>query len=499
MRANARERLAEGASRAGDQDRTSGSRRAAWEHVVPRPRMGAARALPPARQVEHGVIDRLAPTELRCRFRKQGWTRNFRARVKAADIISALAPGQQRTPVHHSEYRPQGHRAQVDAFSPRRFGFRPDLVQPPHLLVARAAMVHFGDDDRDIVAVPRFLQAEARAELLGQLGDANRLNVDVSLMSVRAGLNVGETFDTVIEVALARQIMVEADQVRRCGAGGQLREHFLRSGLVPQPAIKRVSGHHAAGEQVERQPAPVILVIRLMLKGIGCERLPDVFRGQQFRVGDDLTDRFDRTLDRQALVDQRAERRVDVGEVRMPMAVQAGESSRGHRLVHGVPIVDPGIASRDLGRIVREQVGKLRIEQTGVPRARAMVHERGDHLDPALAEVFEPLVVPRKVELSRRLGRDRFPQDRIADRFDAETDHRVEVVEAGGVPGFDDLVTIFVADANDRTFDPAPQLQRWSGGHYSAATAVGCGRSLVLFSSMRRKVASACPTIWSML
>ena len=62
-----------------------------------------------------------------------------------------------------------------------------------------------------------------------------------------------------------------------------------------------------------------------------------------------------------------------------------------------------------------------------------------------------------------------------------------------------DRMRMLVAETDDGALDSAPQLQRWSGVHYSAATAVGCGRSLFFFSSIRLKVASACPTIWSML
>src|SRR5215213_9500128 len=118
------------------------------------------------------------------------------------------------------------------------------------------------------------------------------------------------------------------------------------------------------------------------------------------------------------------------------------------------------MAPGDLRRIVREQAGELRIEEIGVARPRAVVHQGPDHLDAMLAQMLEPLVVPGKVELAWSFRSNRLPQDRVANRLDAELDHRVEVAEARVMTGVDQLVAIVVADPDDRTFDPAPQLER---------------------------------------
>src|SRR5205085_7992724 len=89
----------------------------------------------------------------------------------------------------------------------------------------------------------------------------------------------------------------------------------------------------AACEQVEGQPAPFVFMIGLILQRLGRERLSHVFSGDEPCFRNNLSNRLDRPLDRQALVDQRAEGRVDVGEMRIPMSVEARKARRGHRLV----------------------------------------------------------------------------------------------------------------------------------------------------------------------
>ena len=85
---------------------------------------------------------------------------------------TSLAAREQRAPIPHAEHRPKGDCADVDAIGARCLRLGPDLMQPAHLLVAGAAVMDFGDRDRDAVALPRFVEAQSRSELIGERGDA---------------------------------------------------------------------------------------------------------------------------------------------------------------------------------------------------------------------------------------------------------------------------------------------------------------------------------------
>jgi hypothetical protein len=86
------------------------------------------------------------------------------------------------------------------------------------------------------------------------------------------------------------------------------------------------------------------------------------------------------------------------------------------------------------------------------------MHQAADHADSELLESLQATVVPREVALARRLRRDRFPYDGIADRLDAKGRHRIQIRQSCRVAGFDHLVAELVANTDDRTLDAAPQL-----------------------------------------
>ncbi len=137
-----------------------------------------------------------------------------------------------------------------------------------------------------------------------------------------------------------------------------------------------------------------------------------------------------------------------------------------------------------------------------------MVDQPGDDPDAGITQPLQPGVVPREIELVRAFGRDRLPQDRVAHGLDPERDHGVDIAEARGMAGVDDLAAIVIADAHHGALDPAPQFERRvpraGDGHAAAATVPRgrfsrCASLSRCASSRRRKVASAWPTIWSIL
>src|ERR671910_2756149 len=116
-------------------------------------------------------------------------------------------------------------------------------------------MMDLGDGNRDAVALPGLAEALPRPELGLQMIDPGRFDVDVGVPAVRSRLNARIAPDAVVEEPLARQIMVEADDVGRRLPGREFVELGFRGRLVAQPASERVAVDDAPGEQVEAEPA----------------------------------------------------------------------------------------------------------------------------------------------------------------------------------------------------------------------------------------------------
>src|SRR3954467_9792754 len=133
--------------------------------------------------------------------------------------------------------------------------------------------------------------------------------------------------------------------------------------------MERMSGSDPAGEQIERQPTTLVLMVRLILQGLGRERLADVLSSNELGIRDLGPNRGYCPLGCEALVDEGTKRRVDVVQVREPMPVKAREARCRHRLVDRVPPLDPRIAARNLTRLIGPPVGENRIEQIRVLRA----------------------------------------------------------------------------------------------------------------------------------
>ena len=93
-----------------------------------------------------------------------------------------------------------------------------------------------------------------------------------------------------------------------------------------------------------------------------------------------------------------------------------------------------------------------------------MVDEPGDDADAVTAQAIEARVVPAEIELVGAGGGDMLPQDREADRLDAERGDRVDIFEPVELAHFAKFVADLVTDAHDAALDTAPQLEgrRWS-------------------------------------
>jgi hypothetical protein len=83
-----------------------------------------------------------------------------------------------------------------------------------------------------------------------------------------------------VQEAVAGQVIVEADDVRASLARRKLVEGLLGH-LLAQPLVKRMPLDHSAKQQVEGQPAALVVVLRLVRQRIGGERLPHVLGCQE--------------------------------------------------------------------------------------------------------------------------------------------------------------------------------------------------------------------------
>ena len=92
-----------------------------------------------------------------------------------------------------------------------------------------------------------------------------------------------------------------------------------------------------------------------------------------------------------------------------------------------------------------------------------MMEEAANDLDSEIFEHRQALVGPRKVICVRPVGSHAFPEDRIADRFDAEARDQGDIGGTGTVSGLHHLIAPAIADANDRALGAGPQFRRNRG------------------------------------
>jgi hypothetical protein len=79
-----------------------------------------------------------------------------------------------------------------------------------------------------------------------------------------------------------------------------------------------------------------------------------------------------------------------------------------------------------------------------------------DGLDTEPAELRQSLVGPAPIADIRGIGRDGFPQDRVAHRFDSERLKSGEIFVSISMPGFVNQVSKGVPNPNNGAFKSAP-------------------------------------------
>ena len=129
-----------------------------------------------------------------------------------------------------------------------------------------------------------------------------------------------------IQEAVARQIVIDSNQVR---PGVPARKGFdlgFADARVEQEAVQRVAGPHPAGQQVEAQPAPLIFMPGLIGQWRGGEGFSDVLGLDERRRRVDPADRGHGAPDSVALVDQRSKKADNPAMRDMPVRAKSARS-----------------------------------------------------------------------------------------------------------------------------------------------------------------------------
>jgi hypothetical protein len=210
--------------------------------------------------------------------------------------------------------------------------------------------------------------------------------------------------EPVVQETLAGQIMVDADDVGPALAAFESLHLLPADAGAGQDVVPIMLRSDASAEQIEAEPAPLILMRRLVTERRGREGLAEILGLEELRVRNGRADRAHRLERALALVHQRPEERRIVALVRIPVAVKGREARGRERLVDRRPHLDPGIAVGDAGGVIGELLREIGIEQAGVARAGAMVEQPADDFDAALPQHRQPLVAHEKSSFSGLSG-----------------------------------------------------------------------------------------------
>jgi hypothetical protein len=407
-----RERLPERPGGTGDEQRPRGgtwrpavSRLAEPDGRIPDP-LGAP---PPAGPVRGGMLIRLGAPERARKVGECGGARRPVPDVEDPGLVELVGRRAERRPPRDAERRPNGDRAKVRTLVADGLGRPPDLEQPAELLLARAAVVRLRDREGATETIPCFLEQGSRPRRpLDE--DPGREDVRVTILAV-AAVRVGRVeLLALIQEALAREVVVQPDDVGRARVLEEPFELVLgHARHVAQPRPHEHVGREPAGEEVERDPAPFVLEVLLVPEPRRRVRVAEVVCLHELRVRDHLANRPHRQDDGLALMEQAARKGRVVAPVRIPVAVETAEARCGERLVDRRPARHPRVALGRCARVFGELLGELGVDEARRARPAAVVDEPGDRPDLELAQPREPLVGPRPVSRSEPIGRHPLP------------------------------------------------------------------------------------------
>src|SRR5688500_13213438 len=123
---------------------------------------------------------------------------------------------------------------------------------------------------------------------------------------------------------------------------------------------------HPAAEQIKGEPEPVVIEFSLIGDFRGAVGSPDIFGLHQLSVGNNRANRLRRGARGFELKPQSADETESIFVMRLPMPIQATESSGGQWLIHRRETAQTRRSSRNIRRVLRQSIHKGGFEQVGM-------------------------------------------------------------------------------------------------------------------------------------
>ena len=174
-----------------------------------------------------------------------------------------LSPRQQRIPVNRPEQRPDGHRAHFGSLLPQPDRALIRVGKPAQLFFTCAAVMDFGDGDRQPISLPNLAQAgdASCGDIVAR--NADRLDIGIGMQSVAAPIRRRITLLTLVQKPVGCQVIVEPDDIGRGRCLGQLAQDPFRYSSIEKSTKPRMMPVDTPAQQIETEPSSVVLVIRL--------------------------------------------------------------------------------------------------------------------------------------------------------------------------------------------------------------------------------------------
>jgi hypothetical protein len=178
--------------------------------------VGTLRPPPPPRCIGGEIPDPPVARQTSDRLGQGGFARRVKTAVEYAGLVGTRRFPQQGSPVHRAEQAPDRHGPDIHALFLQAFRRVPDFAKPAHALDHfRGAVMGFGNRQRQPIALPRLPQPRLRTQGARWRNDAYRFHIRIAVTSVPAGELMRIALPRMVQIAVADEIVVDADDVRR--------------------------------------------------------------------------------------------------------------------------------------------------------------------------------------------------------------------------------------------------------------------------------------------
>src|SRR5688572_15379902 len=133
--------------------------------------------------------------------------------LDGAAFVVFISSSQERVPINQPCERPDSHCSHIDSGASRRLYPAVAFYQPPDLLLSRAAIVSFGDRKRQTISFPDLTKTHFQPTGISRLIYACSFNIGVRLIAVAPMARLRITAKAMIEISIARKIVVHTNDV----------------------------------------------------------------------------------------------------------------------------------------------------------------------------------------------------------------------------------------------------------------------------------------------